>query len=112
MSEYDARTEDATRHDYRPPPYQPYAGVGARLSYLRRQYPVETRPFYLTSEFAAAVIAVIALAITAGASSTIDAWRFWLLTTAITVAYLLSRGLAKSGSQTLGRDPRNELDGR
>jgi hypothetical protein len=112
MSDYEARTEDETRHDYRPPPYQPYPGLGARLSYLRRQYPVETRPFYLTSEFAAALIAIVALAITAGASSTIDAWRFWQLATAITVGYLLSRGIAKAGSHALGRDPRNEIDGR
>jgi hypothetical protein len=76
---------------------------------LRRQYPIETKPFFLTSEFAAAVVAVLALAITAGASESIDAWRFWLLTTAITVGYLLSRGIAKSGTRSNASDPREQM---
>jgi hypothetical protein len=84
-------------------------GYGYGLPRLRRQYPIETKPFFLTSEFAAAVLAVLALAITAAASDSIDAWRFWLLTTGITSAYLLSRGIAKSGTRSNASDPREQM---
>ena len=102
------------QHAYGPavPPGYGY-GYGYRLRglpRLRRQYPIETKPFFLTSEFAAAVIAVIALAITAASSTSIDAWRFWLLTTGITSAYLLSRGIAKSGTRSNASDPREQLN--
>jgi hypothetical protein len=98
------------------PHQQQYAPVPQGYAYgygpprLRRQYPIETKPFFLTSEFAAAVLAVIALAITAAASDSIDAWRFWLLTTGITSAYLLSRGIAKSGTRSNASDPREQLN--
>jgi hypothetical protein len=77
---------------------------------LRHRYPTETKPFFLTSEFWAALVAVVALAITAGASDSIDAWRFWQLATAITAAYLLSRGLAKVATRSHASDPREQLD--
>jgi hypothetical protein len=96
-------------HQY-PPQFQPPYGYGGSFARLRRQYPIETKPFFLTSEFAAAVIAVLTLAITAGASDSIDAWRFWLLATAITCAYLLSRGIAKSGTRSNASDPREQMD--
>jgi hypothetical protein len=98
------------------PPQQHYPqmpqgyGYGYGMPRLRRHYPIETKPFFLTSEFAAALLAVLALAITAAASDSIDAWRFWLLTTGITSAYLLSRGIAKSGTRSNASDPREQLN--
>jgi len=94
------------------PPPQGYGyGYGRRgFPRLRRQYPIETKPFFLTSEFAALVVAVIALAITAGTSATVDAWRFWLLTTVMVSAYLLSRGIAKSGTRSNASDPREQMN--
>jgi hypothetical protein len=106
----------APQHPYAPPAHQPY-GYGYGYGYgmggfprMRRQYPIETKPFFLTSEFAAALVAVVALAITAAASESIDAWRFWLLTTGITCAYLLSRGIAKSGTRSNASDPREQMN--
>src|SRR5919206_2883563 len=64
---------------------------------LRRNYPIETKPFFLTSEFAVSLVAVIAIAITAASSHAFGAWRAWILITAVVAAYNLSRGIAKSG---------------
>jgi hypothetical protein len=94
---------------YAPPVQQPY-GYGFGFPRLRRHYPIETKPFFLTSEFAAAVLAVLAMAITAAASESIDAWRFWLLASVITSAYMLSRGIAKSGTRSNASDPREQMD--
>jgi hypothetical protein len=90
--------------------YGGFSGLGGGRFDRRSQSGTETKPFFLTSEFAAAVLAVIALAITAASSASIDAWRFWLLTTGITCAYLLSRGIAKSGTRSNASDPREQLN--
>lgn len=76
----------------------------------RGSYPIETKPFFLTSEFATFLIAEVALVITALASDSIDAWRFWILTTALVSLYMLSRGIAKSGARSRAFDPREELE--
>ena len=75
----------------------------------RRDHPIETKPFFLTSEFAVGVIAVIALAITAMTDDSIDARMFWILTTILTSFYMLSRGIAKSGTKSRSFDPREEM---
>jgi hypothetical protein len=77
---------------------------------MRRQYPIETKPFFLTSEFAILIVAVLALGITAAADDSIDSWRFWILTTVLVAFYTLSRGIAKSGTRSLAPDPREHLD--
>jgi hypothetical protein len=76
----------------------------------RRQYPIETKPFFLTSEFAALVSAIVALAITAAVDNSIDAWRFWLLATPLVALYMLSRGIAKAGTKSNSFDPREQLE--
>jgi hypothetical protein len=98
------------QQQYAPPPQQMYGYGMPTEPRLRRQYPIETKPFFLTSEFAAALLAVVALAITAAASESIDAWRFWLLASGITAAYLLSRGIAKSGTRSNASDPREQMN--
>ena len=94
--------------------YGPGYGGGYGRGYTgtrsRRQYPIETKPFFLTSEFAALVISIVALAITAAVDNSIDAWRFWILTTALVSLYMLSRGIAKSGTRSMSFDPREQLD--
>jgi hypothetical protein len=92
----------------------PWAGPwGGRWGYgrggPRQMLPIETKPFFLTSEFAAVLLAIIGLAITAGASESIDAWRFWILTTVLVSFYVLSRGIAKSGTKSRSVDPREDL---
>ena len=82
-------------------------GMGPRM---RPNYPVETKPFLLTSEFVLALIAVIALLITAATNHTVGARFFWVWTSIILVGYMLSRGLAKSGTKSQAWDPRETFE--
>jgi hypothetical protein len=103
-----------------PYPPQPY-GYGQPQGYgygpqswgmrpQRRHFPIETKPFFLTSEFVGAVLAIAGIAITAAASDAFGAWRAWILITAVVVGYLVSRGIAKSGTRSHSADPRENLD--
>ena len=74
--------------------------------------PVETKPFALTSEFWAALLTVAALAITALTAESIDARFFWTATTALVAFYMLSRGIAKSGTKSRAWDPREDMEPR
>ena len=76
----------------------------------KRVYPIETKPFFLTSEFVGSVLAIAGIAITAASSDAFGAWRAWILITAITVGYMISRGIAKSGTRSHADDPREHLD--
>ena len=76
----------------------------------RPQRPIETKPFYLTSEFVGSVLAIAGIAITAVSSDAFGAWRAWILITAITVGYMISRGIAKSATRSHADDPREQLD--
>jgi hypothetical protein len=76
----------------------------------RADYSSETKPFYLTSEFLVYVLFIMGLGISAATDATIDAWRFWLLATVATAAYMLSRGIAKSASRSRAHDPREDID--
>jgi hypothetical protein len=89
-------------YGYGPPQY----GYGYRI---RPQYPVETKPFFLTSEFWGAVIACVGIAITAASSDAFGSWRAWVLIAAIVVGYQLSRGIAKSGTKSRSGDPREDM---
>ena len=93
--------------------YGPPQGYGGPTSWgmrPRREYPIETKPFFLTSEFVGSVLAIAGIAITAAASDAFGAWRAWLLITAIVVGYMLSRGIAKSGTRSHSSDPRENVD--
>ena len=91
--------------------------AGARMDWRNRwaapprtQYTSETKPFFLTSEFLVFVLYEMGLAIAASTSDTIDARLFWILTTVATAFYMLSRGIAKSGTRSRAYDPREDLD--
>ena len=95
--------------------HSPYVQGGMPYGYgpwmrPRRQYPIETKPFFLTSEFVAAVLAVLGIAITAASSDAFGAWRAWILITAVIVGYMVARGIAKSGTRSHSADPRENLD--
>lgn len=77
---------------------------------VRHIHDSETRPFFVTSEFLVYVLLLMGLAITAGSSASVDARFFWEWATLATIAYMLSRGLAKSGSRSRSWDPRDDLD--
>ena len=76
----------------------------------QRSQPIETKPFYLTSEFVGSVLAIAGIAITAASSDAFGAWRAWILITAITVGYVISRGIAKAATRSHADDPREQLD--
>jgi len=50
------------------------------------------------------------LGIGASTSDDLDTRLFWILTTVATSFYMLSRGIAKSGSRSRAYDPREDLD--
>jgi hypothetical protein len=88
-------------------------GMGMRMGGMRRPTgPIETKPFLLTSEFWFLLFALIALLITTLTNDTIDAWRFWILTTILLGLYMLSRGIAKSGTRSRAWDPREDIEPR
>lgn len=91
---------------------QPRGGMRTSRSWgrgMQHQYPTETKPFFLTSEALALVLATIALGITAGADNSIDARFFWILETILIAFYMLARGLAKAGTKSHSADPREDL---
>jgi hypothetical protein len=75
----------------------------------RHVHDSETRPFFVTSEFLLLVLLIMGLGITASQSPSIDARFFWEWTTLACIAYMLSRGFAKSGSRSRSWDPREDL---
>ena len=95
---------------YGPPQGYGYGGPSSWGTRPRREYPIETKPFFLTSEFVGSVLAIGGIAITAASSDAFGAWRAWVLITAILVGYMISRGIAKSGTRSHSSDPREHLD--
>ena len=82
-----------------------------------RSHGEETKPSFKTSEFAVYVLAVIgvliASAITADPGSEnggdiFAADKAWWYITLLTIGYMVSRGLAKSGSRSSDNDPRTD----
>jgi len=69
---------------------------------------LETKPFFVTSEFVLAFAAWVALLLTTLATDSIDAPLFTLLTIAILAGYLFSRGFAKANTPSEAWDPREE----
>ena len=62
----------------------------------------------MTSEFLFFGLMTLALLVTAMTDDSIDASTFWYLEVPLTIGYLLSRGIAKSGSKAPSYDPRDE----
>ena len=102
----DARTwdgENMTLHDTARPRFGTGGPSGRsmledpRIGYGRRPWS-ETKPFFLTSEFATFVVSALAVLIATAASDILDARTGWLLITVLAAAYMLSRGIAKAGT--------------
>jgi hypothetical protein len=86
-------------------------GVGRDLGHTRR-LTTETKAAFKTTELIAyvAVLAAILIAgliIKGGADDEFQANRVWLYATILTGAYMISRGLAKSGSREPYDDDRS-----
>jgi uncharacterized membrane protein AbrB (regulator of aidB expression) len=58
----------------------------------------ETKWAPLTTEFWAMVVLIVAILIAAAVSDTLGDQRAWLLVTIIGAAYIVSRGIAKAGT--------------
>jgi hypothetical protein len=69
-----------------------------RGEYVRRVGIDETKVAFKTTEFLAYLATVAGILIAAAVDETIDARLAWILVAAVGIGYMLSRGLAKSGS--------------
>lgn len=58
----------------------------------------ETKPATKTTELIVYVVTVLAVLVASAIADGFEAEQAWLFVTVLTVGYLLSRGLAKSGS--------------
>lgn len=58
----------------------------------------ETKPSFLTTEFYAMVGSIAAILVAAAQADNFEAPRAWTLVAAVAIGYMISRGLAKSGS--------------
>jgi hypothetical protein len=108
-----------------PPQHQPYYGGPEMYGYGAPMYgrrfgggyggmrmnrgPIETKPFFLTSEFLATLLCVIAVAITAATAADLDSRLSTALISGLVAAYTISRGIAKSGTRSRAFDPREEM---
>jgi hypothetical protein len=71
----------------------------------------ETKNAFKTTEFFAMVAVNAAILVAAYVSDSLHDVRAWTLVAAVTIGYMVSRGLAKSGSKYVGgEDPVNRND--
>jgi hypothetical protein len=80
---------------------RPRASDGREATVPLRRAQNETRRFIATSEFWMTLIAVGAVAVVynVAADASLTLWRAALLASAIAISYIVSRGVAKAGSQ-------------
>lgn len=79
---------------------------GAAAGTVARPATTETKPAFKTTEFAVYLVAVVGVLVAAalvgdsdGRGDVFLADKAWFYVTLLTVGYLISRGLAKSGSR-------------
>ena len=85
--------------------------VAASYSDTRLARGDETKNALKTTEFFAMVAVNAAILIAAWVSDSLDDVRAWTLVAAVSIGYIVSRGLAKSGSRYVGsEDPTNRDD--
>ena len=89
-----ASTETAGRHNNR-------AVVERTGTIVKRE---ETKASFLTTEFWAMAASIAAILLAANQADNFGAERAWTLVAAVVVGYMISRGLAKSGSSHRDRD--------
>ncbi|HEX2071430.1 MAG TPA: hypothetical protein VHF90_07265 [Thermoleophilaceae bacterium] len=84
------------------------AGRGDGIRHAARRLTTETKSFFKTSEWWTYVVVVVAILIAGnsiegeeGGADFFAADKVWLYVTLLTIGYMLSRGIAKSGV----RDP-------
>jgi hypothetical protein len=71
----------------------------------------ETKLSLKTTEFWAMLGVIAAILVASAVSDSLDDVRAWTLVAAVAIGYMLSRGLAKSGTKYVGgEDPLNRND--
>jgi hypothetical protein len=58
----------------------------------------ETKPAFRTTELIVLVVTVIAVLVTSAVADDVDGRLAWTLVTALSIGYMLSRGIAEAGS--------------
>jgi hypothetical protein len=101
--------DTALTRDPAPRTQLPGQGYAPQYGYGRPSLWTETRPSFLTSEFLFTLLTVIGIAITAATAKDIDSRLSTMLITGVVAAYVISRGIAKSGSRSSANDPRDDL---
>ena len=82
--------------------------MAASYGEARRAHGDETKNAFKTTEFFAMVAVNAAILIAAWVSDSLGDVRAWTLVAAVAIGYMISRGLAKSGSKYAGgEDPLN-----
>jgi len=76
---------------------------GERFAPVRR-FAEETKPSFKSTEFYAMILAIAGVLIASSQDDSLDGRWAWTLVAAIAIGYMLSRGLAKSGSGYAGDD--------
>jgi len=82
--------------------------TGVRRSTASRRLTTETKHALKTTEFFAMVGVIGAILIASAVSDSLGDVRAWTLVAAVAIGYMISRGLAKSGTKYVGgEDPLN-----
>ena len=76
-------------------------GFVSRSGVTKRE---ETKASFLTTEFYAFIATVAGVLVAAAQADNFDAPRAWTIVGAVAIGYMISRGLAKSGSAHRDRD--------
>jgi hypothetical protein len=83
------------------------------LSYGRARRADETKLSLKTTEFWAMAGVIAAILIASAVSDTLGDVRAWTLVAAVAIGYMISRGLAKSGTKHVGEeDPLRNTEAR
>lgn len=77
-------------------------GTTTRGRMFERSQADETKLSLKTTEFWAMVVLIVAILIAAAVSDSLGDVRAWTLVAAVGIGYMLSRGLAKSGTKYVG----------
>jgi hypothetical protein len=85
------------------------AHTGQRGYVTARRVSTETKASVKTTELIAYVVAVIAVIVASQVADDFEAKECWFYVTLLTIGYMVSRGLAKSGSRDFYDDV-NEHD--
>jgi hypothetical protein len=78
--------------------------MGERRVGIGRGWSDETKLSLKTTEFWAMVVVIAAVLIASAVSDSLGDVRAWTLVSAVAIGYMLSRGLAKSGSRYTGEE--------